>query len=184
MATAGPNSPSSAANSGTGTAWTSPTNALTSNDTRATALLNLGLSQHLRVTGFGFSLPATATVTGITVSVEKSASGLGVINTNNIQLVKTGATVGSSKSSGAVWPGADAAESFGSSSDLWGWTPAYSDINDATFGVQIKAFEALGEDTTARIDHITITVTYTTPSVGMIMIGRTRTGLVHGGIVA
>lgn len=51
--------------------WGSTANAASSNDNYATAAV--GTSHYLKVTNFGFNLPATATVTGVTVYIERSA---------------------------------------------------------------------------------------------------------------
>ena len=54
MASSGPNSPALGANDTSvgATAWTSPTNIYTSNDTRATVALNNSQSQYLKATNF------------------------------------------------------------------------------------------------------------------------------------
>lgn len=52
--------------------WASPSNALASDNAYATAAV--GTSHYLKVTGFGFSVPATATITGVEVKVERSAT--------------------------------------------------------------------------------------------------------------
>jgi hypothetical protein len=74
-----------------------------------------------------------------------------------VRIVK-GGTIGSTdKASGSAWPGSDAYETYGSSSDLWGETWTDSDINDSGFGMAIAASGTCE----ARIDHIEITVHYT-----------------------
>src|ERR1041385_523207 len=62
-----------------------PGNAVTSDNVRssASALVTLfnGNTHYLKVTGFGFSIPALASVTGIRVDVEKSAAGINILAT-------------------------------------------------------------------------------------------------------
>ena len=59
-------------------------------------------------------------------------------------------------------PLSDTYISYGSSTDLWGETWANTDINDIDFGVVLSL--NMGARTTAFIDHIRITVSYTAPS--------------------
>lgn len=74
---AGANSPSSASG------WTNPTYAESANSQYATysVPVNNGTSANLDVTGFGFSIPTTATVNGVTVSVKRFASAVSEVET-------------------------------------------------------------------------------------------------------
>lgn len=68
--------------------FSSPGNAVSSDNSRASAsalltLLN-GNTHYLKITGFGFSIPALASVTGIKVEVEKSAIGINIFATERI----------------------------------------------------------------------------------------------------
>lgn len=175
MATAGPNNPGTQASDTTlgGLSWTNPSDAATSNDAWATALLTASggatpFSQYLKLTGFGFSIPAGATIDGITVSVERNKTGFGTIVDNRVRIVK-GGTIGSTdKASATAWPATtDSSASYGSSSDLWGDTWASTDINDSGFGIAISAKNTHATQSgTARIDTATITVNYTVAATG------------------
>lgn len=52
--------------------WTTPENADDSDDTYATAAV--GTSHYLKATNYGFNIPTSATITGVRVSVERSAT--------------------------------------------------------------------------------------------------------------
>ncbi len=68
-AVSGPRSPA------TGTGWTSPTNVYTNNSVYATNVIAAGgTGTNQDTTNFGFAVPATATIEGITVSVVKLSS--------------------------------------------------------------------------------------------------------------
>jgi hypothetical protein len=54
------------------TGWASPGNVQQSNDLYATTNAGAGYSAELVATGFGFNIPAGATITGIEVIVERS----------------------------------------------------------------------------------------------------------------
>jgi len=167
-ASSGPNNGSSFADDSSvgSVSWSSPGNAQTSDDSYATANLNKNeVSHYLKATGFGFNIPAGATINGIQVDVEKRGGAEGKIGDNSVRLVKNGTIDGDEKSAAEVWPapGSEAYTNYGNSTDLWGlnWTPA--DINSADFGFVISAkFIGTGSNKDADVDHIRITVYYST----------------------
>lgn len=116
----------------------------------------------LQVSGFGFSIPLTATITGITVEIEKRGSIGSNIQDNGLRLLKGGVQVGSNLANfGSAWPTTDTYTSYGGCANLWGetWTPA--DINATDFGLTFASIDyTCGGVTTSYIDHIRITVCY------------------------
>lgn len=137
-----------------------PSNATGSDDTYATCGLLLGqISNYLMVTGFNFSIPLDATITGVTVKVERNATSTSAINDNSVKLVKAGVITGTDKASGAAWTTSDVVATYGSSTDTWGlsWTP--SDINVSNFGCVISAIASLAA--TVNIDYVSVTIDYT-----------------------
>lgn len=162
--------PTAAANgAGFGPSWTNPTNVFSSNDSRSSvALLNAPASQQtsksLVVTGFDFSvIPSDATIDGIMVEVERNASA-GSPSDGLMRLTKDGTlSIGDDKKSASLWPGSDAYASYGNSGDLWGLTWTVAEIKASTFGVHIAAsVTGTGANGTANIDHVRMTVWYTT----------------------
>lgn len=167
--TGGPNNPSAAvddSSNGGSAVWSNPTNVYTSNDVYASVTIPAGVdpdyywSDYLKATGFGFSLPSTANILGIKVEIEAKASVASTLTINEVLLVKSGSIVGSSKSGGLL-TASDAYYSFGDTTDLWGTTWSYSDINNSNFGVVVSVFNPTTSARTAYIDHIRITVYYT-----------------------
>jgi hypothetical protein len=160
--------PSSAISSGGGTvAWTSPTNVYASDNSRASVSLGKGvISQYLQATGFGFTIPTTATINGIQVDIERYANNT-LITDNSVRIIKGGTSSGDDKADTATgWPAADAYATYGGSTDLWGLTWAASDINNSTFGVALDIKNnKTGKDAAyiGYVDHIKITVYYTIP---------------------
>lgn len=141
-------------------AITNPSNASVSDNSYATSVLLITqISNYLKVTNFGFLIPLDATITGITVAIERSTTVLNATHDNSVRLVKTDVISGNDKASASLWPTSDASVNYGSATDLWGltWTPV--DINAATFGVVISALADIGG--TAQIDFISISVDYT-----------------------
>ena len=166
MSTQGPLSAGTGANdSAFGTvAWSSPGNVTASDDSRATAVTTAGqTTQYLKATNFGFSIPSGATINGIVVEFEVSATVGSGSRDERIRIIK-GETIGSTDNRvlSPLYSTTDSYVTRGSSSDLWGESWTDSDINSSTFGVAIACkniFIKLG--TTIRIDHVRITVYYT-----------------------
>lgn len=168
MASQGPNSGGTFANvTGVGSiSWTNPSNAASSNNVKATATLNPSQqTNYLQATNFGFSIPSGATIDGIVVEIECSASFFGPKDIV-VKLVKGGTISGTNTVNTNYWSdSSDMYLSHGSSSNLWGLSWTDSDINSSSFGVAISAINASVKfSSQATIDHIRITVYYTASS--------------------
>jgi len=112
---------------GTGTAvWSNLTNGTSSNDLYITATPATGATTHyFKATNFGFTVPTSSTITGVTVDIERSQSGTSSdARDASVKLVKGGVVTGTDKANTALeWPaGTDGIASYGSASDLWGMT--------------------------------------------------------------
>ncbi|HYG52000.1 MAG TPA: hypothetical protein VD905_13910 [Flavobacteriales bacterium] len=168
--TAGPNSAGTITATacmftGSGANYTPAANAATSNNMYATVLHCGCCDQHtncLRFTNFGFSIPATSVITGITVEVEKKADFGSYVEDNGMALLKGGVEVGNNYSMyGVAWPYTDTYVSYGGCTDLWGetWTPA--DINAANFGFEMTSIDySCAGDVISYVDHVRITICY------------------------
>jgi len=146
-------------------AWTDPGNVLADDGSYAhVALAATQDSQYLWMTNFGFSVPSTATITGIQVKLNghDALTGAPVINHrylvyNNALVSGTGIT-----KSGKIFNSSSDVDVFqGSSSDLWGsttLTPAI--VNTSSFGTaltaEFSASESGGYD--AYTDYCEMTV--------------------------
>lgn len=175
--TAGPHSATiSSNNTAIGTAaWSTMSDVTLSDNNHAICSQLLGIlssvtTNYLVVSGLGFSIPQGSTILGITVSIERSAGGLGlgcVIKDADVRIVKDGTPTGTDKASSANWGGIDATATYGGANDLWGtaWMP--SDINSAGFGVAIAATMESGLVSlllSAKVDYISVTVHYMVPT--------------------
>lgn len=161
--TQGPNSGTTA-----GTSWVNPTNAQTTNAIYATCIANNApCGTSLSGSTYGFSIPAGATINGITVTlVVNSASNAWSLNNGfggtGICVTKTAATcVGTSKIDATAWTTTDVTITEGSGSDLWGTTWAPSDINATGFGTMINPENGIALSKQAGVDSMLITVTFT-----------------------
>ncbi|MDR3687311.1 MAG: hypothetical protein P4L93_10185, partial [Coriobacteriia bacterium] len=165
----GPNNAGAGASGGSGTAWSNPGNITTVGSPYATcAIPSSSNSAQLRATSYGFSIPTTAVVDGVSVTINRQSSNSSNLQDAVVQLTKDGSTlVGSNLFSGTTWPTSLTTASYGGTSNLWGttWTPA--EINASTFGVVLQAQNTSSFSTrTGTVDYIQVTVTYhmdTTP---------------------
>ena len=164
--TAGPN------NAGTGTsvigigtvAWTNPSFMTAADAADATSVLGANaISNYLRGTNYGFSIPSGAIINGISVTINRRSSSDAAtksIKDNTVQLVKNGTIVGTNRANTvALWPTTKTPATYGTPIDLWGTTWTVADINNSNFGIVL----AVNAPTSARdafVDYIQITVHY------------------------
>lgn len=150
-------------------AWVNPGNVTAEDDVAAVASFGGGGTTHyLKATDFGFTVPGTATIAGVAVTIRRKRSGGGTVVDSagsGVLLVKGGTPQGDDKGdSVSNWAGAYEEKAYGGASDLWGLTLTPSDVNagSSLFGVVASAYSAAGGNT-ADVDTIKVTVHYTTP---------------------
>jgi len=184
---AGPNGAGAGADGGGGSVgWSNPNNITVSGQyASASASFTAGSinTNFLNATSFGFNLPATTSaINGIQVQVSKSGSFYSdeCFNTDDTQdggvyLLQAGSPVGTNHGIGGDWPTGQGAVTYGGSTDTWGASWAYTDINNGNFGLTISANFSGGlldincnrqvtKVMTAKVYTVTITVWYTTPA--------------------
>jgi hypothetical protein len=138
-------------------AWLNPSNVLESDNSFAQAVFNgSSVTNYLQVSGFGYSIPAYASITGIEVLIERNSPVASTITDNIVSLVKGGTIIGENKANPSFWTTTDLDVSYGGNSVLWGttWTPA--EINASDFGVVISVQSS--SVSIGNIDHIGIKV--------------------------
>src|SRR3990167_7960964 len=164
-----------------GTVWTNPTNALTSNDSRATVTVGTNTSALLAVHTFGFNVPSSAKILGVLVEIEKSEAaatdnmadeavvlinGIDTIydSTSSLYVTSTTAISDNKADTSTEWPitGSEAYTSYGGSADLWGATLTPAIVNSSGFGAAIAA-DGDNAGAIAQVDHIRMTVYYRLP---------------------
>lgn len=152
--------------------WANPNLARLQDDVYATVVTTNrnDRTQYLIAKKFGFNIPAGSSIDGIVVQIDRYATATngGSVDDNRIRLVNAAGTIvaGSDKSAGLTWPTSDTDgyQSYGGVTDTWSitdWTAAK--INNDNFGVAIMAetSNTLGATFNLFIDHIRITVHYT-----------------------
>ena len=150
-----------------GDAWSTPSNCVGSGPYGGSAYTDgpsgKDQSNGFKATSFGFSIPSTATIVGISVSVATGWNGVGGTFTN-VRAVKGGAIQSTDLASSTTWGGSGVTDTvFGGPSQLWGTTWTYSDINNSGFGVLV-AGQGLSNSSAIRVYGFQITVYYTVPS--------------------
>jgi hypothetical protein len=162
---AGPSAPTTVTddNSVGTVAWTNPGNLVNNAGSATDALTNAAVSHYLDLTGFGFSVPSNATITGVGAGITRK-SGAGSVADSRVRLIINGAVQSAADRAilGAAWPTSATAQAYGGSADLWGQgslTP--SQVNAGNFGVALAA-TGTGTDT-ATVSGVTLSVYYTLP---------------------
>jgi hypothetical protein len=117
-------------------------------------------SRYLTSHHFGFSIPSSATVDGIVVTVTGKSNTMASVMDSTIMLMKNYVPVGANRASGNDWDTSAMVRTYGSPLDLWGssWTPA--EINDNYFGSYVKVYNPTTNTPSALVDAVTITVFY------------------------
>lgn len=166
MTTTGPNLTGTGANdAAVGTiAWATPTNITVEDGSEAAASVTAsGITNYIKGTNFGFSIPSGDTINGITVEFKKRAQTATRITDVTVSIVKGGSVVGDNKADLVTfWSTTLGWVSYGGAADLWGTTWTDTDINASNFGVVLNCTNASGT-VGARVDAIRITITHSTP---------------------
>jgi hypothetical protein len=163
--------------------WSNTSNATASNNSYAIcSLVDGNVSDELRLTGYGFTIPTNSTISGITITLEGRSYDGAYIVTHSVQLLLDGSPVGNPLSNfqpPQQWNFIeDSTFTFGSSTSLWGRTWTAAEINATSFGVALRA-RSEGANA-AWVDTVTITVAYTEsspesePTVGFITLERAK----------
>jgi hypothetical protein len=160
-----PTSGTSVAHSTSTTAIGSPGNVLASDDVRATMGASTAvISEYLLASGFGFSLPSDAVITGFIARSEINANIASTIIDYAVRLnFASGVDMTSNKASATAW-------TVGDHYVTYTWTTAgvdfpagltAADINSSSFGFVHSDTGLTGTVRQARIDNMQISVQYT-----------------------
>jgi hypothetical protein len=86
------------------------------------------------ITGFGFSIPGTATILGVIVSFESWLQNASSATVADVALRYSGSTEGTPKSPATTLTTTPTVNSYGSAGDLWGAALTPAIVNDPSFG--------------------------------------------------
>jgi len=161
----GPNGDAAPSDLGGAFVWTNPTNAATSNDTRAVqSVVRTGAegtdyeSNILLFDNLGFAIPAANTILGVIVLAEGRKSAGATVGILKVQLY-TAALAGSAQYT-SFTSTTDSVKTLGSTTDLWSAGLSPSAVNATDFAAAVKNFAGAGDAGTfaSEIDTLTVTV--------------------------
>ncbi len=169
-ASVGPSSPTAASDTtinGSGSTWSSPSNALASDGVYSSASLGRNkYSDFLTVSGFGFTIPSDATINGIQADIEKYADNSNISDYEVEAYNPISASYSANLGTTTSWPSTDTNVTYGGTTNLWGtsWTPAA--IDSSSFSINISAINNTSANKTynAYVDYISVTIYYSQPS--------------------
>ncbi|HVH41456.1 MAG TPA: hypothetical protein VM925_03905 [Labilithrix sp.] len=146
--------------------WDSLPGALSSDGQGATYKFTVKnvASPPLKVTDFGFDLPATAQIKGVIVRILRSASTR-YVKDSTIQLLDGDTEIGNNQGASSLeWPTAFQTKSYGDEHDLWGTNLTPAVANASTFGITISCgvftFGSLTSLPVASVDEVSIALSY------------------------
>jgi hypothetical protein len=117
------------------------------------------ISNYLKATNFGITMPPGMIITGVEVNVEWKGSGLAIVE-SSVRLVVGGVISGSNHSTGSSVGTIENVRTFGSNTDRWSLPLTASDVQNAGFGVAIAVSKSGGGGQTASVDRISIVIHY------------------------
>lgn len=145
-------------------AWVNASNALASDQARASCSLSAGapLSNPLRVSAFDASaLPGAAAIVGLEVVVEARVSGLAAAVLERVELVVAGEVLGTPDETETVLTPTDASISRGGASSLWGLGAIGRDVlADPSFGVHVVMRRTAGSPS-CQVDAVWLVPSFT-----------------------
>ncbi|MBI2023530.1 hypothetical protein HYT01_03145 [Candidatus Giovannonibacteria bacterium] len=131
--------------------WTSPLNAMRSDDQYTTAALTL-LGQDYAF--FGFSVPVGNEITGIEVKIESSS--ILALSSIDVQLSPDAGTIFTSAKNTGNLTTSDIEYTLGGPEDNWGRTWSAEEFSDANFLLRVSS--VLGTADTLKLDRIIVRV--------------------------
>ena len=145
---------------GSGDDWSNASN-ITAESSYASCTVDKGggLSDYLRGTNLGFSVPPGATIDGIEVQINHEAEYSAGLDDELLYLVENGSIISGcdNKASGDDWGTSPATATYGGSTDTWNCSLNPAIVNSSTFGVQLIVNNAqLMQNQYARIYWIKV----------------------------
>jgi hypothetical protein len=158
-------------NSASGTSWTTPTNVKNSDNAYATYnVAARGNSSALSITNFGFAVPTTSQILGVTATIERKGATSGDLKFADVYIIKGGVATGTDQVSSWFEPtfnSTDSTATYGSSTSLWGTTLTAANVNASNFGIYLIVNNTDSSAHVASIDQVTLNVYYTADTNGI-----------------
>jgi hypothetical protein len=145
--------------------WSSVSNALAEDDAVATTTLltDQRASGSLVLSGFAGAVPDDAAISGVTLSVKRSATAAEQLQDTAIFLRAGGETIGVNRASPDLWSIASTVASYGGPNDRFGAALNADDVNSGALGAELTVAHASSTGAAApEVDSISMTVHYCT----------------------
>lgn len=155
----GPNNPTSSTTSGPWNGWLNTANIYSSDGALATNTVNGNYPNYLQAWGFGFSIPASATITGVVADVKGSYS-TGVLPSGYIQIWKNAGAMANNvlNMSPLALNSTSQYLTAGSSTNITPGALTAAEVNNSTFGLVIWNGGPISG--TFSVDHARMTIYY------------------------
>lgn len=142
-------------------AWGTPENAGASDDAYASTTLGAfaTTSEHLKATDYDFSVPINAVNIVVTLHVERNSVVADRIKDERVRCVINDVIGATDHSSPDNWPASDATQDYDLTDDM----PTAVQINNPGFGAALAAVRVASSAPQARVDDMSITVTWDEP---------------------
>jgi len=182
MTTAGPNACGTGSNynDGGSTAWGLPTRIQTDDTLFSGANIpgQSSTSQMLKAKNFGFSIPSNSVITDVSFDYKRKSGTAGFILENKIEMLDaSGNESGTNKNAAGAWAATEETITKHGDSTYWGLTLTPELVNNADFGLEIKALNQNSGITAiyAYVQFVSCTVTYTLVYLGLVGDGLVQT---------
>jgi hypothetical protein len=110
--------------------------------------------------GFGFTVPLSATITGVQLDIlQRVSSPGGGIHDSVLTIAMNGVAIGNNKASSTNWFDTPQTQIYGGSTDTWGNVLSVNDVNDSGFGILYEITNT-SYDQTASVDFMSMTIHY------------------------
>lgn len=151
--------PTSATTSGAGNVWSSPGKVTTQDDvgTTTATCCSGDVSQTLLATGFGFTIPSSAEIRGVTVAIRAKANN--EASDHQVKLALAGVASGTDLKN-ASYSTEYVTRSYGDATNTWGLTLTPELVNAVDFGLALRTQKPQFQNHAADVDVVTITVHY------------------------
>ncbi len=110
--------------------------------------------------GFGFTVPLTATITGVQLDIlQRVNSPGGGIHDSVLTLAINGLAIGNNKATSLNWFDTPQTQIYGGPTDTWGNTLSVNDVNNSGFGILYEITNT-SYDQAASVDFMSMTIHY------------------------
>lgn len=128
-------------------------------------------TQYYQVSGFGFVVPSTATIVGISIDIQRYSNLTGVVDMSSssgghpgVVLQNGGTILGTDHSLAGNWPTTPGSTfTYGGPTDLWGATLTPAIVNSSSFGFSFAAYNGSGSTVQVQLTNADMIVYYTVP---------------------